>query len=254
MAISTHAVASLSALTGLSRELLTESRRSEAQVRLQQFSTPLPYAWLVGQAAAITAHDHVLEPSAGTGALAAMASGRAKSITLNELDTFRAELLGAVFQQDVHMLDAEHINDLLPIARPTVVLMSPPFSASAKRDDPTMVARHLVSAALALENGGRMVAIVPDRFTADRMPDWWQRLCKLVAPRLRIDMPGAVYRKLGTQIPTSLLVCDKTHELHPLASLQARSVEEAARLIHEHSVARLETTRYIIRAPATVAP
>ena len=254
MAISTHAVASLSALTGLSRELLTESRRSEAQVRLQQFSTPLPYAWLVGQAAAITAHDHVLEPSAGTGALAAMASGRAKSITLNELDTFRAELLGAVFQQDVHMLDAEHINDLLPIARPTVVLMSPPFSASAKRDDPTMVARHLVSAALALENGGRMVAIVPDRFTADRLPDWWQRLCKIVAPRLRIDMPGAVYRKLGTQIPTSLLVCDKTHELHPLASLQARSVEEAARLIHEHSVARLETTRNIIRAPATVAP
>ena len=47
--------------------------RSEEQVRLQQFSTPLPLAYAALQAAAIRPGDVVLEPSAGTGMLAVMA-------------------------------------------------------------------------------------------------------------------------------------------------------------------------------------
>ena len=53
--------------------LLTETRRSEQQIRLQQFSTPLPYAALAVRAAAIRNGETVLEPSAGTGALAGFA-------------------------------------------------------------------------------------------------------------------------------------------------------------------------------------
>ncbi|NNF72263.1 MAG: methylase, partial [Rhodobacteraceae bacterium] len=37
----------------LASRLLTETRRSEQQIRLQQFSTPLPYAALATRAAAI---------------------------------------------------------------------------------------------------------------------------------------------------------------------------------------------------------
>ncbi len=44
--------------------------RSEAQVELQQFSTPPMLAWLTAKAAAVNAHDTLLEPSAGNGALA----------------------------------------------------------------------------------------------------------------------------------------------------------------------------------------
>ena len=54
----------------LATRLLTETRRSEQQIRLQQFSTPLPYAALVARAAAIRPGETFLEPSAGTGALA----------------------------------------------------------------------------------------------------------------------------------------------------------------------------------------
>jgi hypothetical protein len=52
----------------LASRLLTETRRSEQQIRLQQFSTPLPFAALVVRAAAIHTGETVLEPSAGTGA------------------------------------------------------------------------------------------------------------------------------------------------------------------------------------------
>ena len=51
----------------------SHTRRSEEQVRLQQFSTPLPLAYAALQAAMIRPRDRVLEPSAGTGILAVMA-------------------------------------------------------------------------------------------------------------------------------------------------------------------------------------
>ena len=51
----------------------SQTRRSEEQLRLQQFSTPLPLAYAALQAAAIRPGDVVLEPSAGTGMLAVMA-------------------------------------------------------------------------------------------------------------------------------------------------------------------------------------
>ena len=57
----------------IAMRLLTETRRSEQQIRLQQFSTPLPYAALAVRAAAIRTGEIVLEPSAGTGSLAGFA-------------------------------------------------------------------------------------------------------------------------------------------------------------------------------------
>ena len=51
----------------------SQTRRSEEQLALQQFSTPLPLAYAALQAAAIRPGDIVLEPSAGTGMLAVMA-------------------------------------------------------------------------------------------------------------------------------------------------------------------------------------
>ena len=51
----------------------SHTKRSDEQVRLQQFSTPLPLAYAALKAAAIRPGDTVLEPSAGTGMLAVMA-------------------------------------------------------------------------------------------------------------------------------------------------------------------------------------
>ena len=48
----------------LASRLLTETRRSEQQLRLQQFSTPLPFSALAVRAAAIRKGETVLEPSA----------------------------------------------------------------------------------------------------------------------------------------------------------------------------------------------
>ncbi|MGE4307390.1 MAG: methylase, partial [Novosphingobium sp.] len=56
-----HAV--LAALLALQKSLPTQTYRSETQIDLQQFSTPLALAWLAARAARIVPSDLVLEPS-----------------------------------------------------------------------------------------------------------------------------------------------------------------------------------------------
>lgn len=153
----------------LASRLLTETRRSEQQIRLQQFSTPLPFAALVLRAAAIREGETVLEPSAGTGALAAFAARAGATLVLNEIDSFRQRLLRAVFGGEVTGHDGEHIDDLLqsPLL-PDVVVMNPPFASSVDRSrDKHIAAKHLVAAAKRLAPGGRLVAIMPPGFAPE---------------------------------------------------------------------------------------
>src|SRR6478672_1967476 len=77
--------------------LPTHTRRSEESQALQQFSTPVPLGLAVATAAAITAADRVLEPSAGTGLLAILAEIAGGALVLNELAETRATLLDQLF-------------------------------------------------------------------------------------------------------------------------------------------------------------
>ncbi len=87
--------------------------RSEAQVELQQFSTPPMLAWLMAKAAAVGAHDTLLEPSAGNGALALWGSVQNASLVLNEIDPARRDSLGHIFPSaTITAQDGELIADL----------------------------------------------------------------------------------------------------------------------------------------------
>ena len=91
----------LGAAKNLAIRLLTEARRSEQQIRLRQFSAPLPYAALAVRAAAIRNDETVLEPSGGTGSLEGFAKRAGGILMLNEVDPFRQRLLDVVFDAQV---------------------------------------------------------------------------------------------------------------------------------------------------------
>ena len=216
-AASTHAmlldgeVPGLTSLAAAAMKRPTQTKRSEEQLRLQQFSTPLPFAFLAAKAAAITPDDVVLEPSAGTGALVGFAKRFGAQVVVNEIDPRRRALLEIVTGQRASGYDAAQIDDLLaPSTVPSVILMNPPFARSFDRDDDKhMAARHLLSAMKRLAAGGRLVAIMPPRFSPEREPDHWRAFAAQCRIHASILVDGSVYRKQGTGVETRLIVADK---------------------------------------------
>ena len=136
----------------------TQTRRNEESERRQQFSTPLPLAFVAAQAAGILSSDTVLEPSAGTGMMAVFARTVGAALILNEYSDLRAKLLNATFGGDrVTRFDAAAIHDRLDESlTPSLVLMNPPFSSApgvARRMKGT-TARHIRSALQRKESRG----------------------------------------------------------------------------------------------------
>ncbi|KZY35934.1 SAM-dependent methyltransferase [Roseovarius sp. HI0049] len=229
----------------LASRLLTETRRSEQQIRLQQFSTPLPFSALAVRAAAIRKGETVLEPSAGTGALAVFAARSGATLLLNEIDPCRQRLLRALFGGEVTGHDGEHIDDLLQIQiLPDVVVMNPPFASSVDRSrDKHISAKHLIAAAKRLAPGGRLVAIMPPGFCPERDAAHWTRACGLLSPRLALTMPGQVYRKLGTTVETQLMVFDKAQESSELIRARVRDLDEALAHVDDVAATRPKSRR-----------
>ena len=239
----------------------SHTKRSQTQVRLQQFSTPLGLAYAALRAAAIRPGDVVLEPSAGTGMLAVMgwcALGCERALHLNEIANTRAGLLARLFPDaSVTRHNAEAIADHLPGVRADVVLMNPPFSAtpgvSRNRHDADL--RHIRSAFFALAPGGRLVAIT----SAGCVPGdaaWNSVFSSFEAPArvvFTMEIDGRAYARRGTTFDTRLTVIDRGEErgnavIDPAA--RAANAEELLRAVIAGAPARLATsaTRAIVPA------
>ncbi len=206
----------LSMFSKLASLLPSQTRRSEESQSFQQFSTPLDLGFVAGHAAAITAGDVVLEPSAGTGLLAIHAESRGATLALNELAPTRAALLARLFSStDVTAFDAETIHDRLdPAIRPSVILMNPPFSASPhiERRMQDAVFRHMSSALARLVEGGRLVTITGANHDPSS-PTWrvgYGQLQESAELLFTATIDGRVYARHGTAIDTRLMVFEKT--------------------------------------------
>ena len=216
-----HMLAMLDAVAALEP---SHTKRSEEQIRLQQFSTPLPLAYVALRAAAIRPGDTVLEPSAGTGMLAviaecAMGNRAAGSLYLNEYAHAhaRAHLLTRLFPQAVTTaFNAEAIADRLHDVTPTAVLMNPPFSATPGvdriRHDTDL--RHIRSAFAMLPPGGRLAAITSSSCIPGDAA--WQDAFDSVDGGARVvftmAIDGRAYARRGTGFDTRLTVIDRSSE------------------------------------------
>ncbi len=206
-------------LLGIQALLPTQTKRSLEQISLQQFSTPISLAYCVAKAAQIRAGDVVLEPSAGTGLLAVWAELAGAKLILNELHQVRRELLLQLFPGvPVSEVNAEQIDDLLDRrVSPTVVIMNPPFSASPNRErrNPFATLKHIKSALMRLQHGGRLVAITANWFSPNN--HHWQDLFtnhleKYGAVIFSSGIEGSAYNKHGVNVETRLTVIDRTSE------------------------------------------
>ncbi len=235
----------------------SHTRRSEEQVRLQQFSTPLPLAYAALQAAAIRPGAVVLEPSAGTGMLAVMAqcalgNSAAGNLHLNEYAQTRARLLTRLFPEAVvTAFNAETIADRLRDVRPTVVLMNPPFSATPGVDRITRDAdlRHVRSAASMLPPGGRLVTIT----SAHCAPgDTVGRLDPPARCVFTMAIDGRAYARRGTGFDTRLTVLERS--AGPDAEIDGTARAANAAELLDAVIARMPPRQPIAPIPVPSGP
>lgn len=245
---------------GIVDNLPTQTVRSGETDALQQFSTPPHYAYVAAWVANIGPSDIVLEPSAGTGSIAAAARVFGPSQVLgNEISPRRLELLRSLGLDRVFDVNAEQLNNLLPAdVRPTVVVMNPPFSQTAGRMGnkkvPLEGGKHIEQALKRLPPGGRLVAIVGRgmSFDAPTFRDWWRRIRGEYTVRANVAVSGDVYKKYGTSFDTRLLVIDKTGptQANPVVG-DASNLVELSALIKEVRDGRPEIKRTDAQVKAT---
>lgn len=210
------AVESLDEITeSILNAIPTQTKRSEEQVSLQQFSTPPNIAYLASWVANIDNKDTVLEPSAGIGGLASFAKADGATVYVNELSDSRLEMLKQLPFDGFYNENAEQINNILPDSvSPSVVLMNPPFSSTGGRtkNSTKNAIPHIEQALLRLQDGGRLVAIV-GKGMADDTPtfrNWYNELREKYNIRANIGIDGENYKKYGTTFDVQMLVIDKT--------------------------------------------
>lgn len=166
------------------------------------FPTPEPLGYKMMEWANMGEGDTVMEPSAGHGAIARYAPKGNQMVAIEPSQSLFAKLqlkaggLGRKFVNTIfENYDISNKHD--------VVVMNPPFGTAGA----TAIA-HLGKAFKHLEEGGRVVAIIP-RGSTDKKFDKWIEGEKTAVMRAEVELPDIVFEQAGTKVVCRVVVVDK---------------------------------------------
>ena len=166
------------------------------------FPTPEPLGYKMMEWANMGEGDTVMEPSAGHGAIARYAPKGNQMVAIEPSQSLFAKLqlkaggLGRKFVNAIfENYDISNKHD--------VVVMNPPFGTAGA----TAIA-HLGKAFKHLEEGGRVVAIIP-RGSTDKKFEKWIEGEKTAVLRAEVELPDIVFKQAGTNVVCRVVVVDK---------------------------------------------
>ena len=166
------------------------------------FPTPEPLGYKMVEWAHMGEGDTSLEPSAGHGAIARYVPKENQMVSIEPSQSLFTKLqlkaggLGRKFLNTTfENYDIGNKHD--------VVVMNPPFGTAGA----TAIA-HLDKAFKHLDEGGRVVAIIP-RGSTDKKFDKWFDGQKNAAMRAEVDLPDIVFQQAGTSVRCRVVVVDK---------------------------------------------
>lgn len=208
-------------LQDLMSRVPTQTKRSDEQVALDQFSTPLTVAALATLGVRPAPGDLILEPSAGNGLLAIIPSILGAKVLVNEISPNRNAIVSALMHQKATDLDGTLINHTHPNRKQfSAAITNPPF---------TKIERHLLATLDALGPGGRMAAITYSSDSARKKIA--EALRDYGKPRAILQLPQAAFSKTGTSAPTDLIIYDKISEAESPLIAAPTTWEEAADIL-----------------------
>ncbi len=166
------------------------------------FPTPEPLGYKMMEWANMGEGDTMLEPSAGHGAIARYAPKGNQMVAIEPSQSLFTKLqlkaggLGRKFQNTIfENYDIGNKHD--------VVVMNPPFGTAG-----TTAIAHLGKAFKHLEEGGRVVAIIP-RGSTDKKFEKWIEGEKTAVMRAEVELPDILFEQAGTRVVCRVVVVDK---------------------------------------------
>lgn len=194
----------------------TISARSSNRIKMQQYSTPLPMAWVADRfAMADKADGSVLEPTAGNGMLVfTIPVGQVHVNELDEtrLDNLREQGFAQVTQQDAtEPFDGD--------VRYDVVIANPPFGKREAveydgKKIPGLDPQITLNALSSMKDDGRAAIIIGGNMeyanngAIKSMKPFFTYLYDHYNVKGVIDMGGGLYAKQGTTFPTRMILID----------------------------------------------
>lgn len=194
----------------------TIAARSSNRIKMQQYSTPLPMAWIANRfAMANKADGKVLEPTAGNGMLVftvPVEQVRANELDETRLDNLREQGFAEVTQQDATEPFAGGMQY-------DVVIANPPFGKrEAVEYDGKMIPgldpQITLNALTSMKDDGRAAIIIGGNMeyasngAIKSMKPFFTYLYDHYNVKGVIDMSGGLYAKQGTTFPTRMILID----------------------------------------------
>ena len=194
----------------------TIAARSSNSIKMQQYSTPLPMAWIANRfAMANKADGKVLEPTAGNGMLVftvPVEQVRANELDETRLDNLREQGFAEVTQQDATEPFAGGMQY-------DVVIANPPFGKrEAVEYDGKMIPgldpQITLNALTSMKDDGRAAIIIGGNMeyasngAIKIMKPFFTYLYDHYNVKGVIDMSGGLYAKQGTTFPTRMILID----------------------------------------------
>ena len=194
----------------------TIAARSSNRIKMQQYSTPLPMAWIANRfAMANKADGKVLEPTAGNGMLVftvPVEQVRANELDETRLDNLREQGFAEVTQQDA----TEPFEGGMQY---DVVIANPPFGKrEAVEYDGKMIPgldpQITLNALASMKDDGRAAIIIGGNMeyasngAIKSMKPFFTYLYDHYNVKGVIDMSGGLYAKQGTTFPTRMILID----------------------------------------------
>ena len=178
------------------------SGRRDSREGQDYYPTPEPLGYMMALWGRIGEGESVLEPSAGHGAIARYVPLENQLTAVEPSQSLFSKLQlkaggnGRKFENDV--FENYHM-----VNKHDVVLMNPPFGTGGK-----LAAEHVAKAFQHLEEGGRIVAIIP-RGSADKKFDKWYEDQKDAVLTAEIGLPDITFERAGTSVNCRVVVIDK---------------------------------------------
>jgi hypothetical protein len=166
------------------------------------YPTPEPLGFMMNQWGRIGDGESVLEPSAGHGAIARYVP-RENPLTAVEPSQSLFSKLQIKAGGNGRKFENTIFEDYNVVNKHDVVLMNPPFGAGGR-----LAVDHVAKAFQHLEEGGRIVAIIP-RGSTDKKFDKWYEEQKEAVLTAEIVLPDITFERAGTSVNCRVVVIDK---------------------------------------------